>query len=83
MDDPDLRTAYHDLRRRVVDLVTSAPPDDLERLTSAAPEWRVRDVVAHLAGVTADIVNGNLDGDARSQLLVIGFFGPRSSPLHE
>src|SRR5262249_60108099 len=30
----------------------------------AAPDWRVRDVVAHLSGVTADINAGNLDGVA-------------------
>src|SRR5262249_57966144 len=36
----------------------------LERNAPAAPEWRVRDIVAHLSGVTADINAGNLDGVA-------------------
>jgi hypothetical protein len=53
---------YSDLRDRVVGVVRSADRPALEALAPAAPEWRVRDVVAHLSGVCADIVNGNLDG---------------------
>src|SRR5207245_258980 len=30
----------------------------------ACPEWTVHDVIAHLAGVCADIINGNLAGVA-------------------
>ncbi len=31
-------------------------------MAPAAPEWRVRDIVAHASGVVADILAGNLDG---------------------
>ena len=54
--------AYHDLRNRLIDVVVNAADDELERTTPAAPEWRVRDVVAHLTGVTSDILSGNLEG---------------------
>jgi hypothetical protein len=58
----DYAAMYSDLRRRVVDVVQGAERPALDTMAPAAPEWRVRDVVAHLSGVCADIVNGNLDG---------------------
>jgi uncharacterized protein (TIGR03083 family) len=60
----DYAQTYSALRGRVSDLVRKANPDQLERLAPAAPEWRVRDLVAHLSGITADINAGNLDGVA-------------------
>ncbi|HMF03233.1 MAG TPA: maleylpyruvate isomerase N-terminal domain-containing protein [Acidimicrobiia bacterium] len=60
----DYAQTYGALRGRVADLVGDADDDQLDRHVPAAPEWRVRDVVAHLSGVTADINAGNLDGVA-------------------
>src|SRR5215207_1954632 len=60
----DYAQAYGTLRSRVSDLVRTADPEQLERLAPAAPEWRVRDLVAHLSGITADVNAGNLDGVA-------------------
>ncbi len=45
----------------MLDLVRARPGRVDERVP-AAPEWRVRDVVAHCAGVCDDIVHGNLGG---------------------
>jgi uncharacterized protein (TIGR03083 family) len=53
---------YRQLRTRVVDLVRGCDVATLESTPPATPEWRIRDVLAHLSGVCADIVNGNLDG---------------------
>ena len=53
---------YHELRTEVLDLVRSQDLTALEIVAPAAPEWRVRDLLAHLSGVCADVVNGNLDG---------------------
>src|SRR5947208_7924431 len=61
---PDYAQTYDALRSRVADLVRGADDEQLERHTPATPEWRVRDVVAHLSGITADINAGNLDGVA-------------------
>jgi uncharacterized protein (TIGR03083 family) len=58
----DYAQTYDALRRRVTDLVRDAGDEELERHAPAAPEWRVRDVVAHLCGVAADVNTGNLDG---------------------
>ena len=60
----DYAQTYGALRSRVSDLVREADEEQLGRHTPAAPEWRVRDVVAHLSGITADINAGNLDGVA-------------------
>jgi uncharacterized protein (TIGR03083 family) len=60
----DYAQTYGALRSRVSDLVRGADEERLERHVPAAPEWRVRDVVAHLSGITADINAGNLDGVA-------------------
>jgi uncharacterized protein (TIGR03083 family) len=60
----DYAQTYGALRRRVSDLVREADAVQLERRVPAAPGWRVRDVVAHLSGIAADINTGNLDGVA-------------------
>ncbi len=53
---------YHDLRARVIELVRARDAAELQTIAPAAPEWRVHDVLAHLSGVCADVVAGNLDG---------------------
>jgi uncharacterized protein (TIGR03083 family) len=55
---------YVELRDRVTDLVGSASPEQLSMRAPAAPEWTVHDVLAHIVGVTTDVLNGNLDGVA-------------------
>jgi uncharacterized protein (TIGR03083 family) len=44
--------------------VRDAGDERLETIAPATPEWRVKDIVAHLTGVTADITSGNLAGVA-------------------
>ena len=39
-------------------------PDAMDAIAPATPEWRVRDLLAHLVGVTADATNGRLEGVA-------------------
>jgi uncharacterized protein (TIGR03083 family) len=55
---------YRQLRTRVVDLVRGCDADALVAVSPATPEWRVRDVLAHLSGVCTDIAAGNLEGVA-------------------
>jgi hypothetical protein len=70
-DIPDYESAYRDLRVRVTDLLRSAEPAALDAVAPATPEWRVRDVAAHLAGVCDDAVHGNMGGVvAHGELLV-------------
>jgi uncharacterized protein (TIGR03083 family) len=58
----ELGDAYHGVRMRVTDLVCLAGDDAAMLVAPATPEWTVKDNLAHLAGITADIVNGNLSG---------------------
>jgi hypothetical protein len=60
----DCAAAYRALRARVSELVRAADPAALDTIAPATPEWRVRDVLAHVSGVNTDIVNGNLTGVA-------------------
>lgn len=58
----DYAQTYRELRKGLTDLVGGLDHEQLETTAPATPEWRVRDLVAHLAGVSADVVAGNLDG---------------------
>jgi len=60
----EVSEAYRGLRTRVTDVVRTAPRDALDRVAPATPEWRVRDVLAHLVGVPADVLAGRLEGVA-------------------
>ena len=60
----DCAAAYREIRARVRELVRAADPTSLDALAPATPEWRVRDILAHVSGVNTDIVNGNLNGVA-------------------
>ncbi len=54
--------AYRALRSRVREVVESSDADVMLAVVPATPEWRAHDVLAHLVGVTDDVVNGRLDG---------------------
>jgi uncharacterized protein (TIGR03083 family) len=60
----DYESAYRDLRLRVIVLLRDRPDEVLEQIAPATPQWRVRDIVAHLGGVCDDIAHGNMDGVA-------------------
>src|SRR5258708_7257133 len=53
-----------ELRVRVTELAREVDPSRLDQPAAATPGWRVRDVLAHMVGVSDDVVNGRLDGIA-------------------
>jgi len=55
---------YAEGRARLTDLVTSADPEGLTAPVPGCPDWAVRDVIAHVTGVCADVIAGNVDGVA-------------------
>jgi len=71
-DVPDYASAYRELRERVSDLLRSTEPDALDAVAPATPEWRVRDVAAHLAGVCDDALNGNMGAVESAGDLLVG-----------
>lgn len=58
----ELGALYADTRSRIVELVSSLTPEELATPTPGCPEWTVQDVVAHLTGLSADVVAGNVEG---------------------
>ena len=62
MADVDYAGIYRGTRERIDKLVRELPDDALDRVAPATPQWRVRDVVAHLAGGASDVLAGNLEG---------------------
>jgi uncharacterized protein (TIGR03083 family) len=57
--DPGL--LYRTCRERITALV-SEPSVDETLVVPATPQWTLHDVIAHLAGVTEDALNGNMVG---------------------
>ncbi|MGH2754275.1 MAG: maleylpyruvate isomerase family mycothiol-dependent enzyme, partial [Actinomycetota bacterium] len=55
----DIADVFEELRRDVVSFVESLPVAHLQRRLPAAPEWTVRDVIAHLAGDADGVNNGD------------------------
>ncbi len=58
----DPRAAYAGVRERVIELVRGLDEAAAATVAPATPAWTVKDLCAHLAGVLADIRDGNLDG---------------------
>lgn len=55
---------YAEGRRRVSDLVAGLTDEQAATPVPTCPDWSVADVLAHLAGISADILAGNIAGIA-------------------
>lgn len=55
---------YGEGRQRIVDVVSGLTDEEANVPVPACPGWTVIDVLAHVTGVCADILAGNLDGVA-------------------
>ena len=58
--DPDLSWLYHGTRERLVLLLSQLDGAALATRVPACPAWSVREVVAHLTGVSQDVLAGRL-----------------------
>ena len=56
----DCGARYEQLRQTFVALVRAAGPEELDRAVPATPAWRVRDVLAHVTGLTQDLNGGDI-----------------------
>lgn len=56
----ELRDAYASARERVQDLVRTLDRAPLGTAVPACPDWTVKDLVAHVTGVAADALAGNI-----------------------
>jgi uncharacterized protein (TIGR03083 family) len=75
--------AYKALRGRVREVVEAADPAALDAIVPATPEWRARDLLAHLVGVTDDVVNGRLEGIASNAWTQAQVDARRDRPVGE
>jgi hypothetical protein len=73
--------AYRAVRERTIDLVRAAPTGALDAIAPATPKWRVRDVLAHMVGVTADAIAGRLDGVATDPWTAAQVDSRRDTPV--
>jgi len=53
---------YRESRQRTVGLAMGLSEEELSRTVPACPEWTVHQLIAHLAGVTADFASGRVEG---------------------
>ena len=74
--------AYAGVRRRVNELVGDLS-DHAGEAVPACPEWRVHDLVAHLAGVTSDVLGGRLEGAGTDPWTAVQVVDRRDRPLAE
>jgi uncharacterized protein (TIGR03083 family) len=58
----DYGDAYRASRARLTALANQLDAAALEKTVPTCPEWRIKDVYAHLIGLVADVTAGNLDG---------------------
>lgn len=78
MVDPEVgATLFRDARRRIIELAGSLDAAQLTLTVPACPKWTIRDLLGHLAGGTADIVNDNL-ADAPSDEWTAAHVGARA-----
>ena len=58
----DYAAVYEDTRLRLDGLIRSLSDEDLATSVPAAPDWSVKDLLAHFVGVAEDVSKGNIEG---------------------
>ena len=77
----DLPRIASETRARITGLVTGLDDAAASTRVPACPEWTIKDVVAHLTGVCADILAGKLDGVATDPWTAAQVEARRAAPL--
>jgi uncharacterized protein (TIGR03083 family) len=60
MTEPDLVSQYRATRARIVDRVAVLDHADSRRVVPACPAWTIRDTLAHVTGIAADLGAGRM-----------------------
>lgn len=79
----DYTTAYQTSVERVAELIESVPEDQLTTMVPACPEWSVRDLIAHFAGVAGDVATGNVTEVGSEQWTAAQIEARRDIPVDE
>jgi uncharacterized protein (TIGR03083 family) len=64
MSDVDVGALYAESRGRVTELLAGVTDEEAKAPVATCPGWSVHDVLAHLSGVCADVLSGNIAGVA-------------------
>ncbi|MPZ69856.1 MAG: maleylpyruvate isomerase family mycothiol-dependent enzyme [Actinobacteria bacterium] len=79
----DYTTAYQTSVERVAELIESLPEDQLTTMVPACPEWSVRDLIAHFAGVAGDVATGNVTEAGSEEWTAAQIEARRNTPVDE
>jgi uncharacterized protein (TIGR03083 family) len=58
----ELGAVYRETRLRLSELLAALEPSQAEQRVPCCPDWTIKDLAAHVAGVCADIREGRLEG---------------------
>lgn len=79
----EIAAAYRQAQRSFVDLVADLTDDEWATHVPCAPGWTVRDVLSHVAGVTNDLAEGNVNGAASDPWTAAQVERWRDAPVDE
>jgi uncharacterized protein (TIGR03083 family) len=79
----DVGAAYAEGRRRLTELVADLDEEGAATPVPTCPQWSVHDVVAHLAGVCADVLAGRIDGVGTDPWTDAQVAARRATPLKD
>ena len=79
----DYQSLYSQTRGRIAELVSDLDDAVVAEPVPATPEWSMTDVIAHLAGILADIRAGNLEGVATDPWTAKQVEARRGKPMPE
>jgi hypothetical protein len=77
----DIAAAYAGCRARISALAAGLDEQQAGARVPACPAWAVKDVVAHLTGICADVLAGNIDGVATDPWTAAQVAARRDTPL--
>jgi uncharacterized protein (TIGR03083 family) len=79
----EIAAAYAGGRARISQLVAHLDEQEAGTAVPGCPGWTVKDVVAHVTGICADILAGNLDGVATDPWTAAQVEARRLSPVSQ
>ena len=79
---PDFAAVYAGARERICDLALELE-SELTQQVPACPAWTVKDLVAHVAGIAADMVTGNVAAVGSNEWTQAQIDARRDKPVQE
>jgi hypothetical protein len=74
-----LDACYRQSRIRIIEIVRTLEDEALTTRAPGCPAWSVRELLAHLTGVAADVRAQRLDGDKRLKVALVPLHGAKAT----